>query len=412
MRTQSANPRPTASSTWRALEKRARASRLAGGSPANGLRPPVTPGGSPTPGTAALRPVANTHRPARTPRARVAPSRGRRTGRIAWVVRAVIECCRETMHPWMGGLLAKLSVRTGECVVSLRRSMAALVGCALLSGAASPCLAQAWPTRTVKVVVPYASGGITDTMARVTADRLGKIFGQTFYIENMAGAGGAIGIDYALHSPDDGYTIMFVGSTLFTVLPLAQKVNYEPLKELVPISITGTNGMILVAAKDAPYSTLREFIDYARARPGKITYSSGGPATNNHLPTAYLAGLEHLDMVHVPFRGGQQALQAVLGNSVDVHFGNSSDIIEPVKGGQVKALAVSTLQRIPQLPDVPTVAETIPGFEYVAWNGYAAAGGFPQDATSRLVEALQIIARDAEVARLFANLGIVLVGTT
>src|SRR5712672_4315663 len=102
MRTQSANPRPAASSTWRALEKRARASRLAGGSPANGLRPPVTLGGSPTPGTAALRPVANTHRPARTPRARVAPSRGRRTGRMAWVERAVIECCRESMHPWRG----------------------------------------------------------------------------------------------------------------------------------------------------------------------------------------------------------------------------------------------------------------------------------------------------------------------
>ena len=295
--------------------------------------------------------------------------------------------------------------------MSLRRSMAALVGCVVL-GATSTCLAQAWPSRTVKVVVPYASGGITDTMARVTADRLARMLGQSFYIEDKPGAGGAIGIEYALNSPQDGHTILFVGSTLFTVLPLAQKVNYEPLKDLVPISITGTNGMILVAAKDAPYSTLREFIDYARARPGKITYSSGGPATNNHLPTAWLAGLEHLDMVHVPFRGGQQALQAVLAKSVDVHFGNSSDIIEPVKSGQVKALAVSTRQRIPQLPDVPTVAETVPGFEYVAWNGYAAPAGFPQDATRRLVEALQIIARDAEIVRLFANVGIESVGTT
>jgi tripartite-type tricarboxylate transporter receptor subunit TctC len=291
--------------------------------------------------------------------------------------------------------------------------MAALVGCLLLTGAVSPCLAQAWPTRTVKVVVPYASGGITDTMARLTADRLGKIFGQSFYIENKSGAGGAIGVDYALHSADDGYTIMFVGSTLFTVLPLAQKVNYEPLKDLVPLSITGTNGMILIAAKDAPYSTLREFIDYARARPGKITYSSGGPATNNHLPTAYLAGLEQLDMVHVPFRGGQQALQAVLAKSVDVHFGNSSDILEPVKSGEVKALAVSTPRRMPQLPDVPTVAETVPGFEYVAWNGYAVAGSsFPPDVAGRLAEALQTIGRDAEIVKLFANLGIVSVGST
>jgi tripartite-type tricarboxylate transporter receptor subunit TctC len=285
----------------------------------------------------------------------------------------------------------------------------------LLAGATSACLAQSaspWPARTVKVVVPYAPGGVTDTMARLTADRLGKMLGQTFYIENRSGAGGAIGIDYALHAPHDGYTILFVGSTLFTVLPLAQKVEYAPLKDLVPLSITGTNGMVLIAAKDAPYSTLREFIDYARAHPGKISYSSGGPATNNHLPMAWLGGLQHLDMVHVPFRGGQQALQAVLTKSVDVHFGNSSDLIEPVKSGEVKALAVSTAKRMPQLPNVPTVAETIPGFEYVAWNGYAAAGDFPPDAAARLVAALQKIAQDPDVVAKFANLGIESAGTT
>ncbi len=303
-------------------------------------------------------------------------------------------------------------IREGNAVVLLRRSLAAIAACVMLAGATSASWAQAWPTRTVKVVVPYAPGGVTDLMARLTADRLGKMLGQTFYIEDKPGAGGAIGVDYALHAPPDGYTILFVGSTLFTVLPLAQKVNYEPLKDLVPISITGTNGMIFIAAKDAPYSTLREFIEYARARPGKISSSSGGPATNNHLPTAWLGGLEHLDMVHVPFRGGQQALQAVLAKTVDVHFGNSSDLIGPVKSGEVKALAVSTKQRMPQLPDVPTVAETIPGFEYVAWNGYASMAGFPAKAAGRLVEALKVIARDPEVIKRFADLGIDSVGTT
>jgi tripartite-type tricarboxylate transporter receptor subunit TctC len=294
----------------------------------------------------------------------------------------------------------------------LRRSMAAIAACVMLAGATSASLAQAWPTRTVKVVVPYAPGGVTDLMARITADRLGKMLGQTFYIETKSGAGGAIGVDYALHSPHDGYTILFVGSTLFTVLPLAQKVGYEALKDFLPLSITGTNGMVFIAAKDAPYSTLREFIDFARAHPGKITYSSGGPATNNHLPMAWLGGLEHLDMVHVPFRGGQQALQAVLAKSVDVHFGNSSDLIGPVKSAEVKALAVSTRQRMPQLPDVPTVAETVPGFEYVAWNGYATTGDFPPEAADRLVKALQVIARDPEVITRFSDFGIVSVGTT
>jgi tripartite-type tricarboxylate transporter receptor subunit TctC len=293
-----------------------------------------------------------------------------------------------------------------------RRYLAAAGACAMLAASAQTSMAQQWPSRTVKVVVPYGAGGVTDTMARVTADRLGKALGQTFVIENRLGGGGGIGVDYAVNAPQDGYTLLFVGSTLFTVLPIAQKVNYEPLKDLVPVSITGTNGMVMVVQKDAPFSTLREFIDHARANPGKITYSSGGPATNNHLSTAYLAGREKLDMVHVPFGGGQAALRAVLSKSVDMHFGNSSDLIEPVKSGTVKALAVSTPRRMPQLPDVPTVAETIPGFEYIAWNGYAVTGGVPAEVKARLAQALLPVTRDPEVVKLFANLGIEAVGTT
>jgi len=283
---------------------------------------------------------------------------------------------------------------------------------AMMGTSVSAGLAQQWPARTVKVVVPYGVGGVTDIMARLTADRLGKRFNQTFVIENKLGAGGSIGVDYAMRSPQDGYTLLFVGSTLFTVLPLAREVNYEPLKDLVPVSITGTNGMVFVAGKDAPYSTLREFIDYARAHPGAVTYSSGGPATNNHLAMAYLAGRENLKMVHVPFGGGQAALTAVLSKAVNVHFGNSSDLIEPVKSGTVKALAVSSRERMPQLPNVPTVAETVPGFEYIAWNGYAVTGGVPKEVGNRLAEALQVIARDPEVISTFTKLGIESVGTT
>jgi len=296
--------------------------------------------------------------------------------------------------------------------MALRQWLATAAACFVLFASIEASCAQQWPARTVRIIVPYGAGGVTDTMARVTADRLGKIFNQSFVVENKPGAGGAIGVDYVVHAPQDGYTLLFVGSTLFTVLPIAQNVNYVPLKDLVPVSITGTNGMILVVAKDAPYSSLSEFIAYARSHPGKLTYSSGGTATNNHLSTAYLAGKEGLDMVHVPFTGGQAALTAVLSKTVDMHFGNSSDLIGPVKSGSVKALAVSTRERMPQLPDVPTVAETIPGFEYIAWNGFAATGGVPKEITSRLAEALRTVARDPGILKTFDNLGIQSVGTT
>ena len=294
----------------------------------------------------------------------------------------------------------------------LKRLTLTMAASVALAASATSGLAQQWPTRSVKVVVPYGAGGVTDTMARVTADRLTKALGQTFVIENKVGAGGAIGIDQAIAAPQDGYTTLFVGSTLFTVLPLAQKVNYEPLKDLVPVSITGTNGMVMVVQKDAPFSTLKEFIEYARKNPGKITYSSGGPATNNHLSTAYLAGMEKLDMVHVPFKGGQAALTAVLSKAVDMHFGNSSDLIEPARSGTVKAIAVSTPKRMPQLPNVPTVAETVPGYDYIAWNGYAVTGGVPAEVRSRLAQALLPITRDPQVVETFAKLGIDALGTT
>jgi tripartite-type tricarboxylate transporter receptor subunit TctC len=297
--------------------------------------------------------------------------------------------------------------------VALRRILTVIGVCSmLLSASIATSFAEQWPSRTVHVVVPYGAGGVTDTMARVTADRLGKIFHQSFVVENKPGAGGALGVSYAMHSAQDGYTILFVGSTLFTVLPLSRDVNYVPVKDLVPVSITGTNGMVMVVNKDAPYSTLREFLDYVKANAGKVTYASGGVATNNHLDTAYLAGIEKLEMVHVPFTGGQASLAAVLGKTVDMHFGNSSDLIEPVKNGLVRAIAVSTPKRMPQLPDVPTVAETIPGFEYIAWNGYAVTGGVPQEVISRLEEALQTIAKDPEVQKVFSTLGIESVGST
>jgi tripartite-type tricarboxylate transporter receptor subunit TctC len=266
--------------------------------------------------------------------------------------------------------------------------------------------AQQWPSRPVKVVVPYGVGGVTDTMARLTADRLSKSLGQPFVIENKVGAGGAIGVDTALNAPRDGSTILFVGSTLFTVLPLAQKVNYEPLKDLVPVSITGTNGMIMVVDKDAPYSTLREFIDYARANPGKITYASGGAATNNHLSTASLAGREKLDLVHVPFGGGGPAVAAVVAGHAPVGFNALTPVVPQVKEGKLRALAVTSKTRSQILPDVPTMTEAgYPDIEGDSWVGILVPAGTPKEIVGVLYREIAKIIALPEMKERLAALG-------
>src|SRR5580704_3445150 len=179
--------------------------------------------------------------------------------------------CLPKLSAWrlrIGSSGRRLPGILGEAAVKFPEQRFAAV-CACLAALTLPSIAHAqqWPERTVKVVVPYGAGGVTDTMARVTAHQLEDIFHQSFIVEDKPGAGGAIGVDYAMHAPQDGYTILFVGSTLFTVLPL---------KDLVPVSITGTNGMIMAVAKASPYTSFSQFIDYARSHPGKVSYSSGG----------------------------------------------------------------------------------------------------------------------------------------
>jgi tripartite-type tricarboxylate transporter receptor subunit TctC len=296
--------------------------------------------------------------------------------------------------------------------MTLRRVLPAVGAGFLLFVSISASFAQLWPSRPVKVIVPYAPG-ITDTTARLTAERLGKRFNQPFPVENKIGANGAVGVDSVMQSPADGTTVLFAGSGIFTVLPLVQNVSFEPLKDLVPVSITGSNGMVLVADRTTPYSTLRQLIDFARDNPGKIRMAHSGIGTNNHLAAAYLTALEGLNVAYVQFGGGGQApLTGLLAKQADLYFGNTSDVMEAIKAGKVKPIAVSTRQRMPQVANVPTAAETIPGFEYLAWNAYAVPRTMPPAVVTRLAFELQVIARDPELVRAFADLGIDMVGST
>lgn len=285
-------------------------------------------------------------------------------------------------------------------------SLAALLVVAAAVALSGHAVAQEWPTRPVKVVVPYGAGGLGDVNARMISDRLTKRLGQPFVIENRPGAGGTTAIASVLRAPKDGYTLLFIAGLHYTILPLMQNISYDPFTDLEPISISGRWGTVLGIHPDQPIKSLKEFIDFARANPGKIDYSSAGLGGANHLAGAALAGHQKLEMVHVPFGSGPASITALMSKSVFAHFGNSSDMIQPVKGGLIRALAVSTPKRMPQLPDVPTFSETLPGFELTYWVGFVAATGTPKSAIDIAARTIAEISREEEIVKKLYELGI------
>jgi len=272
--------------------------------------------------------------------------------------------------------------------------------------------AQDWPTHPVKIVVPNGPGGVSDTLARLTSARLAKMFGQPFVIDNRGGAGGIIGTEFAARSPNDGYTLYFGGGAQFTVNPLTKKLTFDPLKDLTPISMVSINGMALVVHPDLPVRSVREFIDYVKANPGKVNYGVAGLGQSSHLAPSAFAARQGLDMVVVPYQSTPPALMGLVSGTVQVFFGNISDVMELVQSGKGRMLALSTEKRVPRFPDIPTVSETVPGFVMTGWIGYFAPAGTPRPIIDRMSKALVAICREPEVVETMANLGIDAIGNT
>jgi tripartite-type tricarboxylate transporter receptor subunit TctC len=279
-------------------------------------------------------------------------------------------------------------------------------------GALGQARGQDWPARTVRIVVPYGPGGIADVFGRLTADRLTKLLGQPFVVESRGGAGGAIGTEYVVRSPNDGYTLYFAGGGQFSVVPLMQRLAYDPLKDLTPVSMVTRNGMALTVNNDLPVHSTREFIDYVRANPGKVNYGSTGLGSSSHLAPAALAAREKLSMVVVPYQATPPSILALIAGTIQVFFGNVSDIVESARGGKVRLLAISSEKRVAQFPDVPTVAETVPGFVMTGWNGYFAPAGTPRPIVDRLSQAIATVCRDPEVVKIMGNMSVDAVGST
>jgi tripartite-type tricarboxylate transporter receptor subunit TctC len=275
----------------------------------------------------------------------------------------------------------------------------------ILLGGGHTADAQQWPERPVRIIVGFAAGGNTDTIARLSAEWLRPRLGQNVVVENRPGGNGAIGAELVMRAAPDGYTLLMANLPQFGILPAMTATPYDPVRDFAPITIVGSNDFVLASNGVIPGEQLAEVVAFVRARPGQLAYASGGSGTVAHLTMALFLSRAGLDMVHVPYRGGAPALADLLAGQVPLYFGNLAEILP--HAGRLTLLAVSGEQRAKALPTVPTLAESgYPGFHTATWNGLAAPAATPPAIVARIAAAMRPAAQDADFATKLAHLGI------
>jgi tripartite-type tricarboxylate transporter receptor subunit TctC len=285
---------------------------------------------------------------------------------------------------------------------------------ALAAASARPAVFQpaaaetAWrPERPIRMVVPFAPGGVTDSIGRLSAEWLSNRLGQPVVVENRTGANGAIAAELVARSRPDGYTLFTASASQMVMLPaLTNRLTFDTERDFAPVSIIGSNPMVLGAAARLGAGTLAEFVAVAKRQPGALDYSSAGSGSSTHLAMALLLERAGIEMPHIPYRGGAPAMQALLAGEVSAYFGNPSDMIPHATGGRVRVLAVAGPERLPTLPGVPTVAEQgYPGFRAETWNGIVAPAGTPAEVIARLAGELRSACADAAFRSSLEGLG-------
>src|SRR5262245_29995687 len=282
---------------------------------------------------------------------------------------------------------------------------------ALLLSAFFACAAaqaQAYPSRSVKIVVPFGAGGSADVYARFVGARLSDALGQPFVVENRPGGGAVVGSDAVAKSAPDGYTLLMMSNTHTVNETLIPKKPYELMKDLAPITGVNSQDLLLAVNSAVPANNLKEFIALAKSRPGKLNYASSGPGTPYHLAGELFKSMAGVDIVHVPHKGSDQARAALLGNQVDMMFDAISTIVSHVKAGKLKALATTGKARSVVTPDVPTVAEAgVPGYEATIWLGLMAPAGTPRPVIEKLNGEIVKVLNSADVKKNWGDQGAV-----
>ncbi len=256
----------------------------------------------------------------------------------------------------------------------------------MLASAGGSYAAENYPTRPVKIVLPFAAAGGTDTVARILAQELGNQMGQSVIVENRGGANGNIGAEVVAAAEPDGYTVLYNTSFIVTNPWLYKSLSYDPVKDFEPVMLSAQVPLVLLVNNSVPVKTVEEFVTYAKARPGALSYASSGIGGSTHLANLLFLQAAGIEAVHVPYRGGGPALNDLLAGGVEFYMDTANTALPHIKAGTLRALAVTSNERLAALPDIPTVAETLkqPDFEVVSWHGVMVPAKTPAEIVARL----------------------------
>jgi tripartite-type tricarboxylate transporter receptor subunit TctC len=279
----------------------------------------------------------------------------------------------------------------------IRIARTAAVLAAACIGTSALAQSQAWPNKPIKFIVPFAAGGVADVVTRAVTPKLSEALGQPIVVENMGGAGGTIGTSQGAKAPPDGYTFVVPAASHTTTPALYTKLDFDPVKDFVPVTQIVAVPYMLVVPASSPLRTLDDFIATAKAKPGTLTFGSAGNGSSNHLAGELLASDIGAKLLHVPYKGSAPALTDLLGGQLAFMFDTINTSTQYIQGGKLRALGIGTLKRSKLMPDVAPIADTVPGFEAATWVGLLAPAGTPKEIVNRMQREIEKVVRLPEV---------------